>query len=314
MMSSNMNSTCENTCLITNDVETTSVYFNQLRPETAYKVWKEGMPILLDLYAKYNIKSTFFLCIDIVKLYPDVVKLVIPYGHEVASHGYSHEVNEAFDTMTYDRQLEHLVISKNILEDISGQEVISFRAPALRINRDTPVALAEAGYKIDSSVPSQRFDFFLSFGSVNKFKWILAPRMPYRTNSDDLTKKGSGPIIEIPLSATLLPFMGTSMRIMPGISKMQRFMLHQESRLTQKPLVFDIHPNEFIDEASGQRTIARRSNNVITYFLADLIRSRLKVKNLGPKAVPLFNEMLDFYVRKQYCFNTIKDYASGLNL
>jgi len=309
-----MNYLPEKYCLITNDVETTSVYYNCLRPETGYKVWKEGMPILLDLYEKYQIKTTFFFCIDIVKLYPDIVKMVIPYGHEVASHGYSHEVNEAFDIMSYDKQLQHLNMSKKFLEDISGQEVVSFRAPALRINRHTPGALAAAGYKIDSSVPSQRFDFFLSFGSVNKFKWIVAPRKPYRTNPYDLTRKGSGSIIEIPLSATLLPFMGTSMRVIPGISKIQRFLLHMESMTTQKPLVFDIHPNEFIDEVSEHRTIARRSNNLITYLFADLIKSHLKIKNLGPKAVPLFNEMIEFYIRNKYCFSTIKDYTLHLQI
>jgi hypothetical protein len=77
-------------------------------------------------------------------------------------------------------------------------------------------------------------------------------------------------------------------------------------------MVFDIHPNEFIDESSSPRTIARRTNNVITYFFADLIRSHLKVKNLGPKTVPLYTDMLDFYSRKQYCFKTIKDYSSRL--
>lgn len=301
-------------CLITNDVETTSIYFNGLRPETGYKVWKEGMPLLLDLYARYNIMSTFFFCMDIVKLYPDVVKMIIPYGHEVASHGYSHEVHEAFDTMPYEKQLQHLVLSKKILEDISGHEVVSFRAPALRFNKNTPSALMEAGYKIDSSVPSQRFDFFLSFGSFNKLKWILAPRKPYRTHFNDLTKKGAGSIIEIPLSASLFPYIGTTMRLMPGLTKIQRYILHLESCITQKPVVFDIHPNEFIDESSQTRTIEHRANNIITYFFADLIRSHLKVKNLGSKAVLLFTDFLDFYCKQQYCFTTIKDYTSKLIL
>jgi len=47
--------------LLTNDVETTSIWFNSLRDETGKKVLEEGMPILLDLYAKYNVRSTFFL-------------------------------------------------------------------------------------------------------------------------------------------------------------------------------------------------------------------------------------------------------------
>jgi peptidoglycan/xylan/chitin deacetylase (PgdA/CDA1 family) len=301
-------------CLLTNDVETTSIYFNMLRPETGYKVWREGMPLLLDLYAKYNIRSTFFFCIDIVKLYPDVVKMVIPYGHEIASHGYSHKISETFGTMTYEKQLQHLILSKKILEDISGQEVISFRAPALRINRFTPQALAEAGYKIDSSVPSQRFDFFLSFGSVNKLKWILAPRKPYRTNHKDLTKKGVGAIIEIPLSATGFPYIGTTLRLMPHITKIQRYLLHIETGFTKKPLVFDIHPNEFIDEACSPRIIERRTSNLIMYLFADLIRSQLKIKNLGPQTLPLYAGMINFYSSKQYCFETIKDYTSKLNV
>jgi peptidoglycan-N-acetylglucosamine deacetylase len=298
------------TCLITNDVETTSVYYNRLRPETGYKVWKEGMPFLLDTYARNNIKTTFFFCMDIVKLFPDIVKMVIPYGHEVASHGLSHEVNEAFDILPYNKQLEHLCLSKKILEDISGQEVISFRAPALRTNRDTPNALVEAGYKIDSSVPSQRFDFFLSFGSVNKLKWILSPRQPYRTDRNDLTRKGDGAILEIPLSASFIPFMGTTMRLMPHISKIQQRLLHVESKITDKPMVFDIHPNEFIEETSSKRIIERRSDNILKYFLKDMVRSQLKVKNLGTKAEPLFNELVDFYIRKEYNFMTVKEYSS----
>ena len=48
-------------CLLTNDVETTSIWFNSLRDETGLKVLREGMSVLLDLYEKYEIKTTFFL-------------------------------------------------------------------------------------------------------------------------------------------------------------------------------------------------------------------------------------------------------------
>ena len=56
-------------CLLTNDVETTSIWFNTLRDETGLKVLKEGMPVLLDLYSKYDIKTTFFfyrICCKII--------------------------------------------------------------------------------------------------------------------------------------------------------------------------------------------------------------------------------------------------------
>jgi peptidoglycan-N-acetylglucosamine deacetylase len=108
--------------------------------------------------------------------------------------------------------------------------------------------------------------------------------------------------------------MGNTMRILPIITKMQRSILHLESIITNKPLVFDIHPNEFIDENSSRRIITRRSDNIIEYLFADFIRSKLKIKNLGPKALPLYINMLDFYKKKEYNFLTIKDYALMLNI
>ncbi len=41
--------------MLTNDVETTSIWFNDLREATGAKVMREGMPRLLDVYAKYNV-------------------------------------------------------------------------------------------------------------------------------------------------------------------------------------------------------------------------------------------------------------------
>jgi len=296
-------------CLLTNDIETTSIWFNSVRPETGYRVYKEGMPILLDLYAQYDIKSTFFFCGDIVRLYPDIVKMILPYGHEVASHGWSHEVNEAFDVLSLEKQIEHLINSKQILEDLSGQEVISFRAPALRVNNFTPIALSETGFRIDSSIPSQRFDFFMSFGSFKKFYWLLAPRVPYKTATNNLAKKGDGKIIEIPLSALIFPYLGTTMRIFPFFTNMIRNLHHLETSISRKPVVFDIHPNEFIDEKSNNRIINNRSQSFIQYLLKDWIRGHLKVKNLGPKAKPIFESQINFFSNNDYTFCTIKDYC-----
>ncbi|MCT4602664.1 MAG: hypothetical protein N4A59_07175, partial [Marinifilum sp.] len=64
-------------CLLTNDVETTSIWFNCLRDKTGLKVVNEGMPLLLDIYSKYNIKSTFYFTGYIAKLYPKVVKMIL---------------------------------------------------------------------------------------------------------------------------------------------------------------------------------------------------------------------------------------------
>ena len=215
--------TINRNCVLTNDVETTSIWFNRLSDETGLKVVQKGMPVLLDIYAGYGIKSTFFIVGDMAKKWPEVVKMVSNSGHEVASHGWSHEVDQAFDILSLGEQIQHLSKSKKLLEDISGQEVVSFRAPALRVNEHTPVALAETGYKYDSSVASQRFDMFMSFGSLKKIKWLTSPRKPYRTSPSSLFRMGNGSIVEIPLSAFILPYTSTTLRIFPLIRNTSHF-------------------------------------------------------------------------------------------
>ena len=303
-----------NFCLFSNDVETTSIWFNTLRDETGLKVLKEGMPILLDIYNEFNIKCTFFYTGHIAKLFPEIVRMIIKDGHEVASHGKSHLPENGFDVMSFEKQKRHLAYSKKLLEDISGQEVISFRAPALRTNKDTARALIETGYRIDSSVASQRFDFFLSFGSKNKFKWLAAPRLPYKVDPENIFKKGDSNLIEVPLTALFFPYVSTTMRIFPIITSLQRRIINLETKLNNKPVVFDIHPNEFIDESGEERAIEKRSNNLIKYILKDLLRSKLKIKNLGSKAIPIYKKEIEYYKNRGYKFFTIKDYCKLHNL
>lgn len=298
----------EKISIITNDVETTSLWNHKLSSKTAEVVLKEGIPTLLELYEKYNIKSTFFFNNDIVKLFPDIVRMIIPYGHEVACHGLTHESDKAFDVLSLNQQIEHLRISKEILEDLSGHEVISFRAPALRVNEDTALALKKTGFKIDSSVAPQRLDMFFSFGSKEKMKWLFAPRKPYFTKTNDLTRKGEGDIFEIPVSSFILPYAGTIMRISPLLHNLIRSFLNLECFFTNRALVFLIHPNELINERIEIVSIQRRAKNYFAYLLGDKLRYTLKLRNLGRKAIPLFENQLKYLSKKNYKFVTAKDY------
>ena len=301
-------------CLLTNDVETTSIWHNSLRDETGIKVYKEGMPKLLDLYEKYNIKSTFFFTGYIAKLIPEVVKMVIPNGHEVGSHGMSHERIDGFDLMTTDNQILNLKTSKKILEDITGNEVVSFRAPALRVSKNTVIALEESEYLIDSSIASQRFDMFMSFGGLKKLNWLFAPRLPYRASKKSIFKKGYSNIVEVPLSASFIPYVGTTLRIFPWISKYQRKILSLESSLIGKPIVFDVHPNEFIDESMEKREKKKRASNLFLSFFQDYLRSKLKAKNLGDSGIKLYEREINSFQKQNFKFTTIKNYVNKINL
>jgi peptidoglycan/xylan/chitin deacetylase (PgdA/CDA1 family) len=294
-------------CLITNDVETTSILNHKLRDKTGEYVLNQGMPRLLDLYDKYGVKATFFYTGHIARLYPDVVKMACNRGHEVGSHGLTHEVSQAFDVLTPEQQLDHLRQSKQILEDIIGDEVVSFRAPAARVDERFPMIMKEAGFKVDSSVASQRFDMMFSFGALKKLHWITAPRKAYFVREDNIFKKGNSDVLEAPISAMVFPYIGTFMRIAPTLNRITRRVLYWESLCTGRQFVFLTHPNEFIDEEQETTEIERRGSNYISYLLGDVIRHKLKVKNLGEKALPIYEKELAFFQKKGFEFITCKE-------
>lgn len=292
---------------ITNDVETTSIVNGGLRDETGIKVWKEGLPQLLDLYDKYDVKATFFYIANYAKQHPEIIKIVQERGHEVACHGLTHQHDKAFDVMSFEEQLEHLTTAKNILEDIAGEEVVSFRAPALRVNNNTPRALIEAGFKYDSSVAPQRMDMFMSLGSKNKLQWFGAPRAPYNTCETNLARRGNSPIIEVPVSSFVVPYIGTFMRISPTVNGLMRRLLYFETKDTNKVVNFLIHPNEIITEGDLHLRIEKRASNYLGYLLSDVLRHQLKQKNLGEKALLLFGNEIGYWAGKKYKFKCIKE-------
>lgn len=128
-------------CLLTNDVETTSIWFNSLRDETALKVLNEGMPLLLDTYAQYNIKSTFFFTGYIAKLHPAIVKMIIAAGHEVASHGKSHIRENGFDVMPFEKQKRHLAETKKLLEAWIPEGTTTSAVPTSTTEASPPVSV-----------------------------------------------------------------------------------------------------------------------------------------------------------------------------
>ena len=294
-------------CLITNDVETTSILNHKLRDKTGEYVLNQGMPRLLDLYDQYGVKATFFYTGHIAQLYPDVVRMAYERGHEVGSHGLTHEVSKAFDVLSPEEQLSHLGQSKQILEDIIGEEVVSFRAPAARVDKSFPAILSEAGFKVDSSVSSQRMDMMFSFGAIKKLNWLIAPRHAYFTKENNIFRKGNSGVLEAPISAFVFPYIGTFMRIAPALNRMTRNLLYWETLCNGRQFVFLTHPNEFIDEERETSEIERRASNYISYLLGDVLRHRLKVKNLGEKALPIYERELAFFQEKGFEFLTCKD-------
>src|SRR5216684_71795 len=102
---------------------------------------------LLELFARHDVRSTCFFLGWVAEKYPHLVKEASALGHEIASHGYSHTLVHKMSHEEFDRDIRR---SKQILEDISGQEVIGYRAPGFSMTAKTPwffEKLAGAGYR-----------------------------------------------------------------------------------------------------------------------------------------------------------------------
>lgn len=112
---------------------------------------------ILDVLDKHETKATFF-CLGIIgRKDPDVIKLIHNRGHDIGSHS---DVHQFITRMTHKEFRDDCRLSKNSLEDVIGQEVNCYRAPAFTVTEDTFWALEvlnEEGFEIDSSIfPARR--------------------------------------------------------------------------------------------------------------------------------------------------------------
>lgn len=293
--------------ILTNDVEETSIVGNRLDDATANLVFKQGLPNLLGLYEKFNVKATFYFTGTFVEKFPLSVKLVKDKDHEIGCHGYSHE--RYFDILSLEEQIEDLRKAKNIIENEIGP-IGAFRAPALRINKFTVKALEECGFKTDSSVCPQRFDGPFTSGAVNKLNWLVAPRKPYFLSYDSPIKEGKSSVLEIPVSSFLLGYTGTTLRVSPLLNKILQYFLITETKVNNKPMVFLFHPNECLNLKDYVK-IAKRSSGIKSIF-SDIIRTKLKSRNLGVKAMILLERLLINIKKHGFSFVTCSDYKKML--
>ncbi|MBU0767032.1 polysaccharide deacetylase family protein [Patescibacteria group bacterium] len=109
---------------------------------------RDGNEVLLELFKKYDIKSTFFVTGFFGEKESQQVKLLNNNGHEIACHGYHH----------YWRGNKNLSIkeevskSKDVIGNIINKKISGFRAPQLQYSSELIEVLNEEGFIYDSSL------------------------------------------------------------------------------------------------------------------------------------------------------------------
>ena len=109
---------------------------------------------ILDILASapQPVKATFFVLGWVAERFPTLVPKIVRQGHEIASHGYGHQL---VYTLTEEEFRNDVRMTRKLLQEQSGQSVVGYRAPSFSIVKRTPWAhriLVEEGYTYDSSV------------------------------------------------------------------------------------------------------------------------------------------------------------------
>jgi polysaccharide deacetylase family protein (PEP-CTERM system associated) len=153
---------------------------------------------ILDILDSYSIKATFFVLGWVAERLPLLVREIHQRGHEIACHGYRHELVYKIGP---DRFRADIRRSKMLLEDQIGGRVSGYRAPSYSITRKSLWALdilIEEGFTYDSSIFPVIHDTY-GIPDAERFPHVL--------------QTGRGSLVEFPLTTLPLRLFSKEMRL-----------------------------------------------------------------------------------------------------
>ena len=112
------------------------------------RVYRNTMKIA-EMLSQRSTKATFFILGWIAERHPRMVKELSQCGHEIASHGYGHDLVSNQSPADFREDIRR---SKVILEDLIGTRVVGYRAPSFSLTQWAIEILVQEGFKYDSSL------------------------------------------------------------------------------------------------------------------------------------------------------------------
>ena len=217
---------------------------------------------ILALFERHDARATFFTLGWIAERYPAMVRRIVAQGHEIASHGWSH-VRVTQQNSEQFRQ--DVVRTKSLLEDVSGQEIIGYRAASYSIGASNLWALdvlRETGHAYSSSIYPIRHDLYGMPG---------APRFAFRPVDGDFLEF---PVTTVRVGGRNLPCGGGGwFRLVPYTG--MRWAIGRVNRVDQEPAIFYFHPWEIDPGQPRQRGLDAKTR-FRHYLNLDRMTSRLE--------------------------------------
>jgi polysaccharide deacetylase family protein (PEP-CTERM system associated) len=209
------------------------------------------------------VRSTFFVLGWVAERYPALVREIAAAGHEVASHGYHHQL---IYTLTPAQFREDVRASKSVLEQAAGAPVLGYRAPSYSIVESSLWALdvlVEEGYAYDASI-----------FPIHHHRYGI----PNAERHAHVLRRRSGALVELPASTMRvggvnLPIAGGGyFRLLPYA--WTRWGIGRVNRRERKPVVFYFHPWE-IDPGQPRFAVGNASR-IRHYSGLDRTSARLR--------------------------------------
>jgi peptidoglycan/xylan/chitin deacetylase (PgdA/CDA1 family) len=110
---------------------------------------RQGVPRILEILKKQDVKASFFVPAVTALLYPDEQRRVVAEGHEIGIHGWIHERNSELPQAA-ERELQ--MRSADVLETITGIRPVGIRTPSWDFSPHTLAITKEMGLLYDSSL------------------------------------------------------------------------------------------------------------------------------------------------------------------
>ena len=196
----------------------------------------------LELFEIYHVRATFFILGSVAGRHPDMIAKIAKQGHEIASHGYGHLL---VYEQTEQEFREDVYKSKAVLEDLTGVEVLGYRAPSWSVTEKSLWALdilEDLGFRYTSSI----------FPTRNCLYGI--PHAPRFVHGCGIYGRKELKIQNIPPSTIRMgrlkltvPFSGGAyFRLFPA--GCIAYFTDRINRKEQQPVIFYLHPREIDPE------------------------------------------------------------------